>query len=99
MLVLFTLVQAFGSFGGNRGAPKPPRMEDIELELAFSSGRHSFSVTLTMGAKETAGGLLDKVSDLIGINRDFLVLWKGPNLNEPGSGLIDEVRAAALEPI
>mgnify|MGYP004358159917 CR=1 FL=1 len=52
-------------------------------KLAFSSGRHSFSRSLSLDPGETAGSLLAKVSDLIGIKPDFLVLWKGgPLLDE-----------------
>ena len=68
--------------GGFRGATPPP-YHPASIELACSSGRHSFSRSLSLAEGETAGGLLEKVSDLIGIKPDFLVLWKGgPLLDE-----------------
>ena len=70
--------------GGFRGATPPPQPSyPTSIELAFSSGRHSFSRSLSLAEGETAGSLLDKVSGLIGIKTDFLVLWKGgPLLDE-----------------
>ena len=89
--LLFPLIHGFGSFGGHpgpglRGATPQQAGTITKIELAFSSGRHSFSRTLTLGADEQkAGGLLDKVAALIGIKKDLLVLWKG-------DVLLDEVR-------
>lgn len=89
--LLFPLIHGFGSFGGHpgfRGATQPQQAGTIaNIQLAFSSGRHSFSRTLTLGAgdEQTAGGLLKKVSGLIGIKKDLIVLWNG-------DVLLDEVR-------
>ena len=89
--LLFPLLHGFGSFGGHpgpglRGATLPEAGTITKIQLAFSSGRHSFSRTLTLGADEQkAGGLLDKVAKLINIERDLLVLWNG-------DVLLDEVR-------
>lgn len=75
-----------------RGLAKPPgspRTYPRSIELAFSSGRHTFSRTIaSLKSDETAGDLLEKVAGLIGIKSDFLVLWKGLS----GRRLIDEVR-------
>ena len=89
--LLVPLLHGFGSFGGHpslRGVVDPPLSTILSsIQLAFSSGRHSFSRTLTLGAgdEQTAGGLLKKVGKLINIEPELLVLWNG-------DVLLDEVR-------
>ena len=88
--LLFPLLHGFGSFGGHPGplrgtTPQPEPEAFTKIQLAFSSGRHSFSRTIAVAADEKASGLLDKVAALIGIKKDLLVLWKG-------DVLLDEVR-------
>ena len=96
MLALLPLFLGFGGVPVGspvRGLAKPPGSPRTpypsSIELAFSSGRHTFSRTIaSLGSGATAGDLLREVSLLIGIKPDFLVLWKG--LSE--SRLIDKVR-------
>jgi len=94
MLALLPLFLGFGGVPVGspvRGLAKPPGSPRTpypsSIELAFSSGRHTFSRTIgSLGSGATAGDLLREVSLLIGIKPDFLVLWKG--LSE--SRLIDK---------
>ena len=88
--LLFPLLHGFGSFGGHPGplrgtTPQPEPEAFTKIQLAFSSGRHSFSRTIAVDAETSAGNLLDKVATLINIERDLLVLWNG-------DVLLDEVR-------
>ena len=87
--LLVPLLHGFGSFGGHpslRGADPLPSTTLSSIQLAFSSGRHSFSRTIAVNDGTSAGNLLDKVAKLINIDRDLLVLWNG-------DVLLDEVRA------
>ena len=89
--LLFPIFHGFGSFGGHpgpglRGATPQQAGTITKIELAFSSGRHSFSRTIAVDDGTSAGNLLDKVANLINIDRDLLVLWNG-------DVLLDEVRA------
>jgi hypothetical protein len=80
--------------GGLRGAT--PRPYPTSIELAFSSGRHSFSRSLLLAEGDTAGSLLAKVSNLIGISPDFLVLWKGGTLLDEVFLLLKYVYSSCL---
>jgi len=78
--LLVPLLHGFGSFGGHpslRGADPLPSTTLSSIQLAFSSGRHSFSRTIAVNDGTSAGNLLDKVAKLINIDRDLLVLWNG----------------------